>query len=464
MAARLTEQIAEYDDAVLARYVHGGHPLPQAEARGRLASLTASGRMHPTYFGAALHGVGVREVMAGIATYLSPSEPTLDPGLHAQVFKVDGGHGRPKTAFLRVRSGTLAARDAVTYHRRSPLGQVIVGSGRASAVRVLDSARLTVERPARAGDIATVMGLPDLRIGDQIGHWDASLGGRHFALPGLEAVVEPVRPEQRGELFAALRHLCEQDPLIDARLDGLDEEMTVSLYGEVQKEVLAARLAEEYGVEARFLTSRTVHVERVNGIGEAVEVIDSQNATVGLRVEPGPIDSGFEYRLEVERGWLLPSYHTAVEETLALELAEGIMGWRVIDCRVALIASRFSAPTPPAGYFRRLTSLAFRRALRQAGTTVCEPYSEFEVEFPAAVVNQLMRELAVAGATPTGSTLGLERGRITGTMPTAAVHGLEQRLPHLTQGLGVLLSQPGGYRPVTGPVPSRRFSDGSAVR
>jgi large subunit ribosomal protein L23 len=47
------------------------------------------------------------------------------------------------------------------------------------------------------------------------------------------------------------------------------------------------------------------------------------------------------------------------------------------------VHSRFHAPTPPAGEFRRLTTTTFRRALQQAGTTVCAPVSRFELGMPA---------------------------------------------------------------------------------
>ena len=47
-------------------------------------------------------------------------------------------------------------------------------------------------------------------------------------------------------LFRALSELAEQDPLIDVR-PGAAGRVTVSLYGEVQQEVIAARLA-DHGV------------------------------------------------------------------------------------------------------------------------------------------------------------------------------------------------------------------------
>ena len=43
-------------------------------------------------------------------------------------------------------------------------------------------------------------------------------------------------------MYAALTELADQDPLIDLRRDDGRREIAVSLYGEVQKEVIAAVL------------------------------------------------------------------------------------------------------------------------------------------------------------------------------------------------------------------------------
>ncbi len=45
-------------------------------------------------------------------------------------------------------------------------------------------------------------------------------------------------------------------------------------------------------------------------------------------------------------------------------LTAGLHGWRVVDWVVTLTDARFSAPTPPAGYYRDLTERALREALR----------------------------------------------------------------------------------------------------
>ena len=76
--------------------------------------------------------------------------------------------------------------------------------------------------------------------------------------------------------------------------------MAVSLYGEVQKEVIAATLADDFGVRVRFAETTVLCIERPVGVGSALQVGDTPAnpllATVGLRVEPGPPGIGDRVR------------------------------------------------------------------------------------------------------------------------------------------------------------------------
>ena len=57
-------------------------------------------------------------------------------------------------------------------------------------------------------------------------------------------------------------------------------------------------------------------------------------ATVGLRIDPAPIDSGVEFRLEVELGSMPFAFFKAVEDTVRETLQQGLYGWQVTDCTV----------------------------------------------------------------------------------------------------------------------------------
>ena len=87
----------------------------------------------------------------------------------------------------------------------------------------------------------------------------------HFAPPTLETLVVPARLADQGVLRAALGQLAEQDPLINVRQDDVRQEIVVSLYGEVQKEVIQATLAADFGIDAGFRETTTICIERPAG-------------------------------------------------------------------------------------------------------------------------------------------------------------------------------------------------------
>src|SRR5207237_3660384 len=95
----------------------------------------------------------------------------------------------------------------------------------------------------------------------------------HFAPPTLEAVVVPRHQHDSGALRVALAQLAEQDPLINVRQDDTRQEISVSLYGEVQKEVIQSTLATDYGLDVGFRETTTICIERPAGSGAAAEIL-----------------------------------------------------------------------------------------------------------------------------------------------------------------------------------------------
>jgi ribosomal protection tetracycline resistance protein len=251
----------------------------------------------------------------------------------------------------------------------------------------------------------------------------------------------------------------------------------VSLYGEVQKEVIQATLADEFGVTVTFRETTTICVERPVGTGSAVEFVGKDAnpflATIGLRVAPAAIGAGVRFGLDVELGSMPYAFFKAVEDTVNETLGQGLHGWRVPDCTVTMTHSgycprqshahgRFDKSMSSTGSdFRSLTPLVLMEALRRAGTRVYEPVHRFRLDVPPDTLGPLLPVLARLRAVPSpperdGASLALE-----GEIPAARVHELERNLPALTRGEGVLESAFDHYRPVRGdaPVPTRPRTD-----
>jgi ribosomal protection tetracycline resistance protein len=469
---QLLDLLTRHDDDLLARYVADETSVTPDVLRAALVAQTRQALIHPVYFGSAITGDGIDGLSRGIAGFLPPA--TGDPAgrVSGAVFKVDRGSAGERIAYLRMFSGTLHTRDRVPLRHpgiSDPVEEKITG------IEVFESGNLVPGPSVAAGRIAVVRGLTGVRIGDAIGVAPERGDVHHFAPPTLETVVVPARDSERGALHVALAQLAEQDPLIDLRQDDLRGELSVSLYGEVQKEVIEATLADDFGLAVSFRETTTIHIERPAGTGEAVEFIATAPnpflATVGLRVEPGPVGSGVEYRLGVELGGLPFSFHRAIEETVRETLAAGLHGWRVTDCVVTLTRSGYWARqshshgtfdktmSSTSGDFRNLTPLVLMTALARAGTTVYEPMHRFRAELPADTVGPLLPVLTRLRAVPRAPRIEATAAVLEGEIPAAEVHGLEQRLPGLTRGEGVLESSFATWRPVTGPVPSRARSD-----
>ena len=460
LTARLLEVLAEHDDALLAAWL-GEAPAPSPDALHRtLAEHCGRATVYPVLFGSARTGAGVEALRAAIADLL-PSERTRSDGPAAgTVFKIERGAGGEKLAYVRMRSGAIHTRERIPIDGAEE---------KVTAIEVFDRGGAVARPLVAAGQIARLRGLSTARIGDLIGPGAQPPNGRaQFAPPTLEAVVVPRRPEDRRALRVALGRLAEEDPLIGLRR--VDDELAVSLYGEVQKEVIEATLAEDFGVEVAFAPSTTICIERPVGTGHAAEIIDTDGnpflATVGLRVEPAAGEQ-VTFGLEVELGSMPLSYFAAVEETVRETLEQGLYGWRVTGCAVTMTHSGYWAKhsqghaafdksiSSTARDFRQLTPLVLMRALRHAGTTVHEPAHRFRIEAPDDALSPLLVLVARLGAVPDAPALDGEQCTIEGEIPAAAVDELRRRVPALTRGEGVLESAFHAWRPVRGAPPLR---------
>ncbi len=299
----LAEVLAEHDDGALEAWVEGA-ALPC----GALAAQSRRARVFPVFAGSARTGEGVDALVAGITELLPASDGDSAGPAAGTVFKIERSPSGEKVAYVRMFAGAVHARERL-------------GGAKVTQIRVFDGGDFVPRDTVRAGEIGKLWGLPDVRIGDAVGELHRNGAEPSFAPPTLETVVVPRTPEDRGRLRVALDQLAEQDPLIGLRQQG--DQLSVSLYGEVQKEVVQATLAADFGVEVAFRESTTICIERPTGCGEAFEIIDTDGnpflATVGLRVEPG---DGVTFGLEVERGSMPAAFFTAVEETVYATLEE----------------------------------------------------------------------------------------------------------------------------------------------
>jgi ribosomal protection tetracycline resistance protein len=470
-AAPAIEVLANHDERILRRYLDGA-PIAPGSLRRALVEQTARFDVVPVFFGAALIGVGVDALLHAIPRLLPPADGDPTGPASGTVFKIERGPSREKLAVVRLFAGTLRTRDRV------PLGVDRSRVETVTAIDVFDRGSAGRRPAARAGEIARLHGLSTARIGDTFGPGVRRVDRRAFAPPLLETAIVPRRRADKRAVFDALADLAEQDPLIDLRQDDTRGELFLSLYGEVQQEVVAQTLQRDYGLEIEFRPTTPVCIERPNRTGTAIELLPRGRsprhpflATVGFAISPLPPGSGVTVELDVGVRSIpihvfdsVDAFRELIARTVRETFRHGLHGWEVTDCRVVMTDCDYRAPPrkwpgTTLSDYRLLTPLVLMAALERAGTTVLEPMVGLHLEFPADDLGPVIAMLGELDARPGPPAMHGLTCVLDGVMRTAELHRLRSRLPDLTRGEGVLESAFAGYRPVQGPPPSRPRTD-----
>jgi peptide chain release factor 3 len=219
-----------------------------------------AGHLTPVFFGSAINNFGVQELLRGLGELAPPPRPQPADGRLVEpdenkvtgfVFKVqanmDPNH-RDRIAFVRLCSGHFR-RGVKLKHMRS--GKMLAVN---NAVLFLARDRELAE-DAWPGDIIGIPNHGSLRIGDTLTEGEdlRFLGVPSFA-PELLQRVRLEDPMRVKHLRKALEHFAEEGasqvfkPL-------LGSDWLVGVVGQLQFEVLAARIEAEYGINARFETA-----------------------------------------------------------------------------------------------------------------------------------------------------------------------------------------------------------------
>jgi ribosomal protection tetracycline resistance protein len=462
-----SERLAEHDDVILQRYLDHG-PLPPGDLAAAIATQTARGQVTPAFVGAALAGIGVDELLRAVPALLPVAPVSTTGPASGTVFKVARGPNGEKLALVRIFAGTLRTRDRVRLDGGAP------SVGTVTAIDVFEHATTRRRAATHAGDIATLHGLSSARIGDTFGRAARALTHRTFARPSLEtAVIARDRRDQRA-VFEALTDLAEQDPLIDLRQDDNRHELYLSLYGEVQKEIVAQTLHDEHGLEIEFRPTTPVCIERPNRAATALEPLPRHRspahpllAGVGLTISPLPPGSGITFELDVAIRSIpihvfdrAETFRDLVRRTVDDTLRQGLHGWQVTDCAVVMTHCDYQAPPrkwpgTTSSDYRLLTPLVLMTALRRAGTTVFEPHVDIRLELPATGLGPTLAVLRELDAVPDRPTTDGSTVVLTGTIRAALLHHLQARLGDLTSGEGVLETTAGGHRAIDAMPPTR---------
>ncbi|WP_242212902.1 translation factor GTPase family protein [Bacillus cereus group sp. BfR-BA-01383] len=452
------ERLAPYNESLLASYVNN-EIVPDALLRKELEQQIQQANVYSIFFGSAMTGMGVPELLENISALFPANNSSQDEELSGVVFKIEREHSGEKIAYVRVFSGSLHVRKYVDIQRNGSLSH----KEKIKKMCMFHNGDAVQTSTVHSGDFCKVWGLSDIKIGDIIGELTDYIKDIHFAEPQMEAAISALPKERIHDLHAALMELCEEDPLIKVWKDDVHNELYIRLFGEVQKEVIETTLYEKYNLQVTFSNTRVVCIEKPIGVGNSMEVMGEKAnpfyATIGFKIERGEFNSGITYKLGVELGSLPLAFHKAIEDTVFQTLKQGLYGWEVTDISVTLTHTGYASPVTTASDFRNLTPLVLMDALKQAETYVYEPVNEFELTVPEQAISTAMYKLAAIPATFAEPILNNDSYQLTGSLPVAKTENFKRMLHSFTEGEGIFTTTPAGFIKLKPPFPTRKRVD-----
>lgn len=450
VAEGVTAALADHDSSLLQAWVDRGQILDRLGFPSRLRDLTRRRLVQPLSCGSAITGAGIDRLIEVITTVLPAESSDPDAPMSGQVFKIERSTSGDRVCYVRLRTGSIRVRDQIT----------VAGAdvGKVTGLKVCDPSGFVQQEHASAGQVVRVHGLA-AQIGDRLGHTGANTAQFHFAPPALETTISARDPSQQLALHQALTEIADFDPLIKLRPGEDQGILRISIYGEVQQQVIADTLGLDYDIEVEFRSTKIICVERPAGTGHSVRRMGDPDhfygATVGITIGPNQPGAGVNLNLAVPRTDLplhlystIEAFHDALLGYLDKPLAVGPHGWQVADICITITENGYIPPGPAPADVRHTVEIVVSEAIRQAGTVVCEPIEQFHLEAPVETLTNVLNLLGRRRAVPDPPQISQTLAVVTGTIPTAELDQLRRALHGATHGEGLLESHLDHYTPL----------------
>lgn len=399
-----------------------------------ITDLIAARKLFPCFFGSALRGEGVEELLDGLSGYTRM--PAYGADFGARVFKITRDAQGVRLTHVKVTGGSLKVKQTINVEEKI------------DQIRLYGGEKYTIEQEAPAGSICALAGPVRTFCGQGLG------AEQEDTIPFLEPVmtyriVLPAGSDVH-HMYNMLCQLEEEEPQLHIVWREQVGEIHAQLMGEVQIEILRNLIRERFGVEVDFDEGSIVYKETIADVVEGVGHFEPLRhyAEVHLILEPGERGSGLQFHSRCSEDKLDKNWQRLIMTHLEEKEHLGVLtGSPITDMQITLAAGKAHLKHTEGGDFRQATYRALRQGLCQARSVLLEPVYTFRIEVPAALIGRAMTDMqARSGNFGTPETEG-EYAILTGTVPVSEMGGYQARLLAYSGGKGRLTTVLKGYEP-----------------
>ena len=431
------EQLAMCEDEMLDRYLEEGEI-----DLGQVPRLIRERKVYPCYFGSALKMTGVDQFIRGLEENFQ--ENVYPKAFGAKVYKISRDAQNTRLTHIKITGGSLKVKETISGidDHGEPWEE------KADQIRIYSGEKYEMVNEAVAGTVCAVTGLSLTRPGQGLGAEEVSPG------PLLEPVLTyQIRfPEETDmhKMLIYLRTLEEEDPLLRVVWKEQLEEIHVQVMGQIQMEILKNIMEERFRVHVVFDAGNIVYKETiqepVEGIGHFEPL--RHYAEVHLLLEPGEAGSGMVYAADCSEDLLDRNWQRLILTHLMEREHRGVLtGSPITDMKITLKSGRAHLKHTEGGDFRQATYRAVRQGLRKSKSVLLEPYYDFRLELPAAMVGRGMADIQKRCGDVRPPVTEGDTAVLTGLAPVSTMRDYQTEVLSYTRGTGKLFCTLKGYYP-----------------
>ena len=450
----LFELLADHDEAVMDKYVHGAEPSVD-ELHRALRAATLDGLGTPLLCGSAFKNKAIQPLLDAVVHYL-PSPQDIPPvaghspagvaeerkaddlePFSALVFKIMSDPYVGRLTYARVYSGTLRSGAHVqnsTKDRKERIGRILQ----------MHANHREDMQAAFTGDIVAVVGLKHSTTGDTL--CDPAnpivLEAISFPTPVISVAVEPKTKADQDKLGNALAKLADEDPTFVVRFDDETGQTIISGMGELHLEILVDRLVREWSVGANVGKPQVAYRETIRKPVHKVEGRHvkqtggrGQYGHVYIDLDPTGAGGGYEFVNKITGGDVPREYTPAVDQGIQEACESGVLaGYPLVDVRATLVDGSYHDVDSSEIAFKIAGSIALKEAAKRADPVLLEPVMEFEVVTPEDFMGDVMGDVTSrrGRSERIDERTGMKAIRV--LVPLAELFGYATELRSRTQG------------------------------
>ncbi len=460
----LMEAVASTDEDLMAKYFEG-EEITHMEAINAVHEGIIHGEIVPVFCGAATKLWGVwtmldkisesfpRHTAKKVENLCDGGEMEISPEGEPAifVFKTVADPFVGKMSFFKVMNGTVK-RDMQLQNNTSG------DTEKLSHIYVIKGKKQTEVEELACGDIGMVAKLSSTNTNDTL-TWNKQFSYTGIEYPNayLSRVMIPVSKGDEGKISQSISKMVEEDRTLRFENDAETKQLLIYGLGDQHLSVLAARLKTRFGLNVRFEVPKLAYREKITKNVDVEGKHKKQNGGSGqyghvkMRFGPGE-DEGLTFTVSVVGGTVPKNFYPAVEKGVQDSMAKGAYGFPMTYLAADLYDGSYHAVDSDELSFKTAASLAYKKALEQAGPVLLEPVGNLDITVPESLVGDVMGDLNKRRCSVMGMEPAAKKGYtvVQALAPKAELMDYPIILRAMTQGRGSFEYAVTGYDVVPG--------------